>query len=456
MKRLCILLALIFILLCAPAVCASENPDADQPTPVYTVEEFLSMEAGGSYILMEDLDLAGVEWPCPDFSGTLDGNGHAILNLSLTQTGATTATSYDGNLKTYDTRFAGLFATVKDATIQNLHLLGVQALVVEDCPVFVGALAGFSENSQFTGCSVSGTLELRAHDRMFGIAGLVGYGSGAVSDCKVDVTLICTDTDQTKRDEQFMGGIYSTGFMDVTDCTVNIDGYSSEYGYAHNGGVVGMYMQRPLGNGKTGKLTGNTVTGKITFFEKNSDRRAYCRAVAGEVLASSYSLSNNTTDFERDERYTYDIELRPEMCEAPSYDSQVIAPGCSSYGYSEHTCTGCGYAFRDAYTPFAHTLTQWTVVTPATTQTEGESESACDLCGLTFTRTDPVLPEPPTEAPTAPQKAPTQQPSTQPEESNNDFLLPLLIIVGLIVAGSLLIVFIYWWTHRYHGRFSGK
>ena len=30
-----------------------------------------------------------------------------------------------------------------------------------------------------------------------------------------------------------------------------------------------------------GDIAGNTINGKITFFEDNTDRRAYCKAVAG-------------------------------------------------------------------------------------------------------------------------------------------------------------------------------
>ena len=60
------------------------------------------------------------------------------------------------------------------------------------------------------GCTVTGCLELRAHDRMFGVAGVVGYGSGTVEGCTVDVTLICTDTDPNTKDEQFMAAVFST------------------------------------------------------------------------------------------------------------------------------------------------------------------------------------------------------------------------------------------------------
>ena len=81
MKPMAAILALLW-LLTFPVAFAAETP-----TEIYTVEELLAIgeDPAGSYILMNDLDLTGVEWPCPDFSGTFDGNGHALLNLELTQ-----------------------------------------------------------------------------------------------------------------------------------------------------------------------------------------------------------------------------------------------------------------------------------------------------------------------------------------------------------------------------------
>lgn len=454
MKKLSVIFAVLFLLMAAPAVHAADTA----PTPIYTVDEFLAMEESGSYILMADLDLAGMDWPCPSFSGVFDGNGHAILNLYLSQPGTETATSYDGNLKEYDTKFAGLFGILKDAEIKNLQLLGVQGLVEQDCPVFVGALAGCALDSTFTNCTVSANLELRAFDRMFGIGGMIGYGSGTVTDCTLDVTLICTDTDPENRDEQFMGGVFSTGFMDVTGCDITIDGYSSEYGYAHNGGITGMYMQRPLGDGYDGKLTGNSVTGKITFFEKNTDRRAYCKAEAGEVLASRVNISGNTTNFNRDERKEYDKELRPEMCETPAYESEVIAPGCDTYGYSEHTCSGCGYAYRDAYTLFAHTVSNWEIVEAATTEKEGLSEGKCDLCQAVVSRTEPVMEEQPTEG-THPQpqgKPVPTQPEAGQDEADEDLGMMLWLLGIGAAALALLIIVLLMARNTPQGKFAKK
>ncbi len=443
MKPFAAVLVLLLLLMAVPAVHAEETAT---PVQIHTVEELLAIQDDpqGSYILMNDLDLAGIPWPCIDFSGSFDGNGHALLNLELSQPGAQTAITYDGNLKTYDTYFAGFFGTLRNAEVKNLQLINVRGLVDTDTPFFLGGLAGFSEDSTVTGCTVTGCLELRAFDRMFGVAGLIGYGSGIVQNCKVDVTLICTDTDANTRDEQFMGGIFATGFMDVTDCEIIIDGYSSEYGYAHNGGITGMYMRQPIGVKYKGNLVNNTITGKITFFECNTNRRAYCAAEAGEILGW-YNRISNTCDFLRDERRDYDVELRPEMCEAPAYTETVVAPGCSTYGYTEYTCGTCGYTYRDHYTLFAHNVTQWAIVEAPTTQQEGLSKGNCDLCGMEFTRTEPVLEEIPTEPTTAttePTVQPTTAPVLPPEEPEAQLPWAIPALIGGVAAVTVCVLLI--------------
>ena len=39
----------------------------------------------GSYRLMADIDMTGIDWTPWDFSGKFDGNGYTILNLSVTK-----------------------------------------------------------------------------------------------------------------------------------------------------------------------------------------------------------------------------------------------------------------------------------------------------------------------------------------------------------------------------------
>jgi hypothetical protein len=295
-------------------------------------------------------------------------------------------------------------------------------------------------------------LELRAHDRIFGVGGITGYGAGEIRDCTVDTTLITVDTDSKKKDEQFLGGVYATGFIAVYDCDVTLDGYISEYGYVHSGGVVGMYMEYPYGYKKLGHINGTSVTGKITFFESNNSRRAYCGPFYGEDLVQGPQMLNHSKAFQKDERRTYDIELRPEMCEEPVYSQTIVPGGCETYGYTEYRCDGCGYTYRDQYTVFSHSVTQWQEKVAPTTETEGSSVGLCDGCGLEFERIEPVLPtEPPTEPPMEPETVPELLP-TEMDESIGDSLqemgsetpqkIRILIIIALILLVLLAVILI--------------
>ncbi len=431
MKKLTALLIALLLLLALP-VGAEE---VDTPVEIATPEDLVAIaqNPNGSYILVEDLDMAGITWESMDFAGILDGNGHSILNLTLSAPGQEKPLSYDGNRKSYETAYVGLFATMKNAQVKNLNLVNVRGVVTSDEPCFLAGIAGYAENSTITDCTLSGTLELRAHDRQFGVGGLVGYGSGSVERCIVDVTLICTDTDKTTRDEQFLGGIYATGFMDVKDCTVAIDGYVSEHGYAHNGGIVGMYMEYPFGQGKKGYVTGNQVNGKITFFENNTNRRAYCEALVGEALVNRYVLDNNKKDFKRDERFEYDKELRPEMCENPEYDAMVTPAKCDSFGFTTYICKTCGYTDTDDYRGYEHSVTQWEITKQPTYDADGESTGSCDGCGKVFTRPEAKLELPPTTEPAETEPAATQ-PSADGPVADPALVIGIVVLVAAAVG----------------------
>lgn len=444
MKRLIGFLCLLgMTVLCLPVAAHAQG----EVTEIHTPEDLLAVAENpeGSFILMADLDMAGIDWPCPDFSGSFDGNGHAIVNLMLRQPGATTAKAYDGNRKGYEVRCVGLFGVMRDAEVKNLRLINVRGLVQTDEPCFVGALAGAMYNSTVSDCVILGNLELRAHDRIFGVGGAVGYGCGQILRCALDVTLICTDTDKYTKDEQFLGGVYSTGFIDVVDCTVYIDGYVSEYGYVHNGGIVGMYYQYPWGYEETGRIQDNRVEGKITFFEDNDDRRAYCNPFAGESLVFyEFYKGENTSSFKRDERWEYNKELRPDMCREPVYEQVVTPPQCADYGYTTYTCTGCGYVFTDHYTLPQHSMTDWYVQQPPTVDGEGVRACDCTGCGIVLTQPIPKLEVVPTQ--TVPETQATQPAPTEPVQPQDDGktqpdgLWLLWVAGGAVAAAGIVLV----------------
>lgn len=410
-----------------------------EPIEIATPEQLLAVaeNPAGSYILTADLDMTGIPWKSLDFSGSFDGNGHAILNLTLSQPSDARPLSYDGNNKGYETACVGLFGTLVNAEVKNLKLLNVRGLVKTQEPCFLAGIAGYSDHSLVENCTVTGTLELRAHDRMFGVAGIIGSGNGTVTGCTLDMTLICTDTDEAAKDEQFLGGVFGTGFVSVTDCNITLDAYISDHGYVHSGGIGGMHMRYPLPDWKNvGYITGNHVTGKITFFEDNRDRRAYCEAEIGEPLASNTVIDDNITDFLRDERFVYDTELRPETCADPTYSREVVASTCQSYGYTVYTCGGCGYQYRDEYTlPSDHVTDNWKQIIASTEEQEGMSTGACDTCGLELSRAEPKLqPQQPTTEPIPTRTEPATTDETSPDN------LPLLVIIPLLLVGIVILI----------------
>lgn len=408
------LLLSLMILLSAPIALADGTEDAPELentewVEVRTVEDLMAMTEDpiGHYRLMNDLDLAGVEWTPLDFRGKFDGNGFAIINLTLTKPGEEMGISYDGNEKDYQTRFVGLFGILRNASVTNLKLLNVRACMDVDYPCFLGGIAGYCDNSSITDCTVTGTLELRACKDIYGVGGVAGYGIGRIARCTVDMTLLTVDTDTSTLAEQFLGGAFATGFIDTEDNHITIDGYVSEFGYVHSGGICGLYVQQPLGRGVSGRQTGNTVLGKITFFEKNKDRRAYCAAFAGETLALTYVRGNNDQDFKRQEIWNDTTELRPCSCAHPTYNEEKVEPTCNTFGYTAYECVGCGYIHRDNYTHRVHNVSAWSVLEPATVEAEGISVGYCDDCGEENRRMEPKLDPPPTTEATEP-------PATEP------------------------------------------
>ncbi|MCQ2512066.1 MAG: hypothetical protein MJ092_01570, partial [Lachnospiraceae bacterium] len=361
-------LFLILLLLMPFAIAAgTENTKAEEIIEIHTFEDLLQMgnHPEGSYVLAQDIDCREREWVPIDFSGIFDGNGHALLNLSISRCGTTTRTSYDGNMKEYASSFAGFFSRQKNAEVSNLKLLGVNIDITTGNPCFAGAIAGYMDNSSITNCEIEGLVSITTTGKSFGTGGIVGFGNGRISSSKADVTLICIDLDVEDKDEQFMGGAYSNGFIDLKDNEIIMKGYDSDHGYVHDGGLVGMYIQYQEDE-HYGEITGNTVEGFISFYEDNEDRRAYCEAYIGEILGGGFEYDDafDSDNFTRDEIWfedlldaagyyeedtsinPADLILLPHNCVNPQYDKTVVDSTEASNGYTLYACKDCEYSYQ--------------------------------------------------------------------------------------------------------------
>ena len=417
MKRFTIVSALVMMLAAGLALlprAQADDPEvSDVPVKIYTAEDLLAVKdnPAGSYVLMTDIDMNGIEWPAITFTGTFNGNGHTILNLNNVAVSTETRVTYDGNRKTYDTYFAGLFAIAENASITGVRLIGIDLMHTYDGDCFLGGIAGFASETTIENCEVTGSIRLDVDNgRMFGVGGVIGYGNAVIRDCVIDVTLVNTDLDKANRDEQYLGGICGAGYPDIESCTIGIAGYISDHGYVHSGGMVGMYIIYPKRFDRDGFVRDNTLKGFITFFEDNTNRRAYCVKDFGEVMDHKFKESNNTFEFTRDERKDYSVNLLPHMCDNPDFEDSVHAAVGETPGYTEHTCKTCGYSYRDNYTVPAHSLSEtFDVVIEATVDNPGLVEYTCVDCGAKIREETPCL---------TPTPAPTLTPTPAPDDKN--------------------------------------
>ena len=346
----------LFVLICILCLSQSSVIAEGTATPISSPEDLFLMcsDPDGDFVLTEDLYLPeDFQWEPIVFRGHLDGQGHRIYNVNPVSICPQTRRVYDGNYKEYDGVFAGLFGILDGAVVEDLHLTGAKIQpdpsAYGDKCLFAGLMAGLMDNGAILrSCSVQGTCAVSTSGRCFGTGGIAGYGSGRMEGCRADAVLICVDTDREFKDEQFMGGAYSAGFIDIVDCDIRVDGYDSDHGYVHNGGLVGMYIIYPKGTAYTGQILDTHVEGRIRFFEDNRDRRAYCAPFIGEVLQWTYEWGGCTENFQRDEVFSYDEDLMP-CTHTAEWKISVTEPDYGVQGYTDYLCPVCGYTSREAY-----------------------------------------------------------------------------------------------------------
>lgn len=385
MKRIVAMVALAGLLL---GLCPGAAAEAEVVS-IGSREEMLRIaeDPAGHYELSADIDMGSGDWTPLPFSGVLEGHGHTLYNLKVTAPGPDRATTFDGNAKEYDTVFGGLFSVVTGAEIRDVNLVNAAVDITTEEHCFVAALAGYAKDSVISGCSVQARNHLTLSSVNAGVGGLAGFSVySTFSGCTVDAELVFTDTNRDALCEEFLAGVFTCGCGDVLDCTVRTRGYAEIYGYAHNGGVIGM-IKLPKSSKKLCTLGRTTVDADISFFEVTPSRRAYCAALIGENLGGNcYITKNKVTAFRRNE-VKAPAKVAPEACETPQYTEEVTAGDCGHWGYTTHTCAGCGYSYRDSYTPPVHQFEVSRVV-PAACTAEGETEYTCSLCGAK--KTEPI------------------------------------------------------------------
>ena len=233
--------------------------------------------------LTHDIDLSGTEWePVGDrnnvYTGTFDGNGHTISNLTITKE----------NLSFGDD--CGMFGRVgTNATIQDLTLESVRLNVGAD-GIPIGALVG-SNQGTISNCKVSGNISVTNNEMQY-VGGIVGWmESGVIQYCHSSASI-------QGGNSEYVGGVLGGEYITATvikGCSFS----GSVTGNRFVGGIVGYCrsFDKKTACYSTGSLssTGGFAGGIVGALQFTSEANAcYWSNFDGEGVGYGYNSSEGT------------------------------------------------------------------------------------------------------------------------------------------------------------------
>jgi hypothetical protein len=268
---------------------AGGTGDPNDPYLVATRDQLVAIGsnsalAGKCFKLVADIDLAGIGFYAPiipTFSGTFDGNGHAIRNLYLAgfaNVGLFGTVQSDGrilnlslpNADVLSTQYAGTLAGQNSGMIRHCDSTG-SAICLASYSYGAGGLVGYNTGT------VTDSRSAADADGYYYVGGLIGYNSGTVSD---------SETSGSVFGHEYAGALigYNTGIIS-TSCS---DGNAT--GYYNTGGLVGYNSGGVTACYATGSAAGySSVAGLVGY---NTGRISSCYSLATVTLTSTsgYSL----------------------------------------------------------------------------------------------------------------------------------------------------------------------
>ncbi|MDR0414522.1 MAG: hypothetical protein LBH84_03810, partial [Prevotellaceae bacterium] len=217
----------------------------------------------GSYVLDNDIDLSGSDWtPLGDFTGTLDGNGHVISNMTIDVIKNGTA---------FFTRITG------NAVVANLGF--ENASVTNKTESRTAVVAGFLEgNARIENCYIANST-IKGRWCMGSFVGrarnITDGGTAAIRNCYSSATIFHTSENNNGRGMTggIIGNVYDGNKMVVENC------YFS--------GIIQKVYRATEANGE-----GN-IAGIVGWIGKDDNQTISGYTVQNNVNLAPYILSNH-------------------------------------------------------------------------------------------------------------------------------------------------------------------
>ncbi|MFP3152934.1 InlB B-repeat-containing protein [Lachnospiraceae bacterium ZAX-1] len=244
---------------------------------------------GGSYVLIEDIDLSGGEWTPigslgAPFTGTFDGQGHVIKKMTITG----------------DVAHAGLFGYVQQVTVKNVGMeegnlgtgvsvggivgfAGIGSNTISNCyntgaisspysgnsNSHAGGIVGESLRITISDCYNTGDISASPCENS-DAGGIAGCGTVAISNCYNTGDISSPTSEQFYRQSYNVGGIVGRGVsggITISDCynTGTISTPDSSY-YSYAGGIIGDAPDITISDCyNTGDISSSTSSGFASY-----------------------------------------------------------------------------------------------------------------------------------------------------------------------------------------------
>lgn len=279
------------------------NGSIENPYQISTAEEMIIIGTDTSFwdksfVLMANIDMSaykgtdysiiGTDINYP-YTGTFDGNGYKISNLTYTTTD--------------EFSYVGLFGFTVNATIKNL---GIENINISARCGYTGGLVGWQDSGNITHCYCTGTITTTSSPFYLDsyVGGLVGYqSSGKITSC------YSTGSIASSNDCVFVAGglVGEQPFGSITNCYSTSSITYSNNSFFCAGGLVGEQGSGIVTNCySTGGISGNGDTNYIgglagfgnhiinSFWDIQSSGLDHSSGGIGKTTAEMKTLSSFT------------------------------------------------------------------------------------------------------------------------------------------------------------------
>ena len=309
--------------------------------------QFASIVNGGESdakaVLMADVDLSGIDFtPIGNkanlYTGTFDGQGHVISNLTVTK-----GVDADASMGNVADGYVGLFgavtggATIKNFTLKNAKLSG---------SAFIGVIGGSYGSGLVTVDAVG--FEGEAIGEQQNVSGIIGVNMGSSASFKISNCYV-TGKIAGGKESAAITGWTGGGQSSITNCwsTAEVSGNDAGKAFYRNDDTVWSNCFNQYGEQVNGIPEGSLADGSMTFLLNGNQADGVWYQTLG---VDEYPVLTPTS------KKVYAVPSEGFRCDGLPlgdivYTNDEQTPEIPAHEYEGFVCKNCGHVNPDFVQP---------------------------------------------------------------------------------------------------------